>query len=211
MATESAGILLYRREDRQLLVLLVHPGGPFWRRKDLGAWSIPKGERVAGEDPAVTARREFAEELGSAPAGPLQPLGSIRQRGGKQVEAFALEGAFDPERLSSNTFEIEWPPRSGRRESFPEVDRAAWFSMADARVMILDGQRPLLDRLEAGRPASRVASLPQRRVEFGQHLLAQGPSRTGYSGGRNITASCSCAITIFPSCSRWSPATWKRS
>ena len=149
MATESAGILLYRREDGQLLVLLVHPGGPFWRRKDLGAWSIPKGERVAGEDPAVNARREFAEELGNTPAGPLQPLGSIRQRGGKQVEAFALEGAFDPERLSSNTFEIEWPPRSGRRESFPEVDRAAWFSMADARVKILDGQRPLLDRLEA--------------------------------------------------------------
>jgi len=149
MATESAGILLYRHEDGQLLVLLVHPGGPFWRRKDLGAWSIPKGERVAGEDPAVTARREFAEELGSTPAGLLQPLGSIRQRGGKQVEAFALKGDFDPERLSSNTFEIEWPPRSGRRESFPEVDRAAWFSMADARVKILDGQRPLLDRLEA--------------------------------------------------------------
>jgi predicted NUDIX family NTP pyrophosphohydrolase len=149
MATESAGILLYRRDDGQLLVLLVHPGGPFWRRKDLGAWSIPKGERVAGEDPAVTARREFAEELGSTPDGPLQRLGIIRQRGGKQVEAFALEGAFDPERLSSNTFEIEWPPRSGRRESFPEVDRAAWFSMADARVKILDGQRPLLDRLEA--------------------------------------------------------------
>ena len=138
MATESAGILLYRCEDGQLRVLLVHPGGPFWRRKDLGAWSIPKGERVSGEDAEVTARREFAEELGS-----------IRQRGGKQVEAFALEGAFDPERLSSNTFEIEWPPRSGRRESFPEVDRAAWFSMADARVKILDGQRPLLDRLEA--------------------------------------------------------------
>ncbi|HEX9521827.1 MAG TPA: NUDIX domain-containing protein [Reyranella sp.] len=149
MATQSAGILLYRRKDGRLLVLLVHPGGPFWRRKDLGAWSIPKGERVAGEDPAVTARREFAEELGSTPAGQLQHLGSIRQRGGKQVEAFALEGDFDPERVSSNTFEIEWPPRSGRRESFPEVDRAAWFTVADARVKILEGQRPLLDRLEA--------------------------------------------------------------
>jgi predicted NUDIX family NTP pyrophosphohydrolase len=149
MATESAGILLYRREDGRLLVLLVHPGGPFWRRKDLGAWSIPKGERVAGEAPAVTARREFAEELGSAPTGPLQRLGSIRQRGGKQVEAFALAGDFDPDRLSSNTFEIEWPPRSGRRESFPEVDRAAWFTVADARIKILEGQRPLLDRLEA--------------------------------------------------------------
>jgi predicted NUDIX family NTP pyrophosphohydrolase len=97
----------------------------------------------------MTARREFAEELGSAPAGPLQHLGSIRQRGGKQVEAFALAGDFDPDRLSSNTFEIEWPPRSGRRESFPEVDRAAWFTVADARIKILEGQRPLLDRLEA--------------------------------------------------------------
>ena len=160
MATESAGILLYRRAGGELLVLLVHPGGPFWRRKDLGAWSIPKGERVAGEDAEVTARREFAEELGSTPAGALQRLGSIRQRGGKQVEAFALEGAFDPERLRSNTFEIEWPPRSGRRESFPEVDRAAWFGMAEARAKILEGQRPLLDRLEAllageGEAASR--------------------------------------------------------
>jgi predicted NUDIX family NTP pyrophosphohydrolase len=149
MATESAGILLYRRDAGQLLVLLVHPGGPFWRRKDLGAWSIPKGERVSGEDAEVTARREFAEELGSMPTGPLQRLGGIRQRGGKQVEAFALEGEFDPERLTSNSFEIEWPPRSGRRESFPEVDRAAWFGMADARAKILEGQRPLLDRLEA--------------------------------------------------------------
>ena len=149
MATESAGILLYRCEGGQLRVLLVHPGGPFWRRKDLGAWSIPKGERVSGEDAEVTARREFAEELGSMPTGPLQRLGGIRQRGGKQVEAFALEGEFDPERLTSNSFEIEWPPRSGRRESFPEVDRAAWFGMADARAKILEGQRPLLDRLEA--------------------------------------------------------------
>ena len=149
MASESAGILLYRRVDGQLLILLVHPGGPFWRRKDLGAWSIPKGERVAGEGAEGTARREFYEELGGTPAGPLQPLGSIRQRGGKQVEAFALEGEFDPERLRSNSFDIEWPPRSGRRESFPEVDRVAWFSMADARVKILQGQRPLLDRLEA--------------------------------------------------------------
>ncbi len=160
MATESAGVLLYRRDDGQLLVLLVHPGGPFWRRKDRGAWSIPKGECNADEDAEVTARREFAEELGSMPTGPLQRLGSIRQRGGKQVEAFALEGEFDPERLSSNSFEIEWPPRSGRRELFPEVDRAAWFGMADARVKILEGQRPLLDRLEAllagdGEAASR--------------------------------------------------------
>jgi predicted NUDIX family NTP pyrophosphohydrolase len=159
MATERAGILLYRREDGQLLVLLVHPGGPFWRRKDLGAWSIPKGECVAGEDPAVTARREFAEELGNTPAGAL----SARQHPPARRQAgrgLALKGEFDPERLTSNTFEIEWPPRSGRRESFPEVDRAAWFTVADARVKILEGQRPLLDRLEAllaggGETASR--------------------------------------------------------
>lgn len=149
MATESAGILLYRRREKQILVLLVHPGGPFWRRKDLGAWSIPKGQPIAGEDPEVTARREFAEELGIAPTGPLRPLGTVRQRGGKQVEAFALEGDFDSDRLRSNLFEIEWPPRSGRLESFPEVDRAAWFSLPDARRKILVGQHPLLDRLEA--------------------------------------------------------------
>ena len=144
MATESAGILLYRCEDGQLRVLLVHPGGPFWRRKDLGAWSIPKGERVSGEDAEVTARREFAEELGSMPTGPLQRLGGIRQRGGKQVEAFALEGEFDPERLTSNSFEIEWPPRSGRRAVFPEVDRAGWFDADTAAWKLHKGQRPIL-------------------------------------------------------------------
>jgi predicted NUDIX family NTP pyrophosphohydrolase len=149
MAAESAGILLYKRHDRQILVLLVHPGGPFWRRKDIGAWSIPKGELIAGEDPEVTARREFAEELGSPPTGPLQKLGKIRQRGGKQVEAFAVQGDFDPERLHSNTFQIEWPPRSGRLESFPEVDQAAWFTLPAARQKIVAGQLPLLDRLEA--------------------------------------------------------------
>jgi predicted NUDIX family NTP pyrophosphohydrolase len=149
MAAESAGILLYKRQERQLLVLLVHPGGPFWRRKDIGAWSIPKGELIAGEDPEVTARREFTEELGSPPVGPLQKLGKIRQRGGKQVEGFAVEGDFDTERLHSNTFQIEWPPRSGRLESFPEVDQAAWFALPEARRKILAGQLPLLDRLEA--------------------------------------------------------------
>ena len=117
--------------------------------KDAGAWSIPKGERVAGEDPETTARREFAEELGSPPSGPTSGLGRIRQRGGKYVEAFAVEGDFDVDSLSSNSFEIEWPPRSGRLQSFPEVDRAAWFTLADAREKINAGQRPLLDRLEA--------------------------------------------------------------
>ena len=148
MPALSAGILLYKRANGQLQVLLVHPGGPFWRSKDDGAWSIPKGERDPGEEAQAAARREFNEELGTSPAGPLVSLGSIRQRGGKQVEAFALEGDFDVERIAGNTFEIEWPPRSGRRQSFPEVDRAAWFSPEEARLKINAGQRPFIDRLE---------------------------------------------------------------
>ena len=148
MTVRSAGILLYKRQETGLRVLLVHPGGPFWRNKDDGAWSIPKGECAADEDAETTARREFLEELGARPRGTLVPLGSIRQRGGKQVDAFALEGEFDVERLSSNTFEIEWPPRSGRRQAFPEVDRAAWFSPDEARQKINQAQRQLIDRLE---------------------------------------------------------------
>jgi predicted NUDIX family NTP pyrophosphohydrolase len=148
MAAGSAGILLYKRKDRELLVLLVHPGGPFWRNKDNGAWTIPKGECDTGEDAETTAQREFAEELGVLPSGALVPLGRIRQRGGKQVDGFALEGDLDVGRISGNSFEIEWPPRSGRRQSFPEVDRAAWFSQDDARQKINAGQRPFIDRLE---------------------------------------------------------------
>jgi predicted NUDIX family NTP pyrophosphohydrolase len=148
MATESAGILMYKRQGQELQVLLVHPGGPFWRNKDIGAWSLPKGERAAGEDAEVTARREFAEELGVKPVGALSLLGRIRQRGGKQVEAFAIQGEFDVDHLSSNSFEMEWPPRSGRMQSFPEIDRAAWFSLAEAREKINAGQRALIDRLE---------------------------------------------------------------
>src|ERR687891_1911114 len=147
MAAESAGILLYKRKDRELLVLLVHPGGPFWRNKDDSAWTIPKGERDTGEDAETAARREFAEELGVVPSGALVPLGRIRQRGGKQVDGFALEGDLDVGRISGNSFEIEWPPRSGRRQSFPEVDRAAWFAIDEARTRILAAQAPLLDRL----------------------------------------------------------------
>jgi predicted NUDIX family NTP pyrophosphohydrolase len=148
MAAESAGILLYRRRGDALSILLVHPGGPFWHNKDDGAWSIPKGERGVDEDAETAARREFAEELGSIPPGVLLPLGRIRQRGGKLVDAFALEGDFDVDRISGNSFEMEWPPRSGRRQSFPEVDRAAWFSPQEARRKINAGQRPFIDRLE---------------------------------------------------------------
>ncbi|CAN7261213.1 NUDIX domain-containing protein [Phyllobacterium sp. LjRoot231] len=148
MAKKSAGILMYRKTGDDLQVLLVHPGGPFWRNKDLSAWSIPKGEYSEDEDPEATARREFTEETGLVPDGKLRSLGTIRQAGGKLVTGFAIEGNFDVATLVSNVFEIEWPPRSGHLQSFPEVDRAEWFSLADAHRKIIAGQRPLLDRLE---------------------------------------------------------------
>jgi predicted NUDIX family NTP pyrophosphohydrolase len=147
-AKSSAGVMAYRRGRHGLEVLLVHPGGPFWRNKDDGAWSIPKGEIEAEEDPEPAARREFAEELGSAASiGELRPLGEIRQRGGKRVVAFYGEGEFDPARLVSNSFEIEWPPRSGRLQEFPEVDRAEWFDLDTAKTKILSGQVELIEKL----------------------------------------------------------------
>jgi predicted NUDIX family NTP pyrophosphohydrolase len=144
----SAGILLYRRSGQQLQVLLVHPGGPYWTNRDEGAWMMPKGGVEEGEDHLACALREFKEELGTRPVGTPKPLCRIRQKGGKWVEAFALEGDLDADRIVSNSFEMEWPPRSGRAQSFPEVDRAAWFSMKEARVKILASQLPLLDALE---------------------------------------------------------------
>ena len=138
---------MYRRVGPEMEVLLVHPGGPYWSRKDEGAWSIPKGEMSAGEDAAVAARREFMEELGVMSAGRLEPLGEVRQRGGKRVIAFAVDGDVDVRAVTSNTFEMEWPPRSGRIQVFPEVDRAEWFTLPLAHAKILEGQRPLLDRL----------------------------------------------------------------
>jgi predicted NUDIX family NTP pyrophosphohydrolase len=147
MPAISAGILLYRRRSGEIEVLLAHPGGSFWQSKDAGAWMIPKGEFEPGEDAAAAALREFEEELGSRPEGDPRPLGRIRQAGGKWVEAFALEGDLDVERIDSNLFEMEWPPRSGRLQAFPEVDRAAWMTLADAGEKILPSQRPLLDRL----------------------------------------------------------------
>jgi predicted NUDIX family NTP pyrophosphohydrolase len=148
MPQQSAGILMYKRERGQLRVLLAHPGGPFWHARDDGAWQIPKGGAEPGETAEDTARREFEEELGSPPVGSLQPLGRLRQRGGKWVEAFALEGDFDPARLFSATCRVEWPPRSGRFAAFPEVDQAIWFTLDDARRKILPSQEPLLDRLD---------------------------------------------------------------
>ena len=142
----SAGILMYRWTGRRLEVLLVHPGGPFWRNKDEGAWSIPKGEMDEDEDVAVAARRVL-EETGIAVSGPLEPLGDIRQRGGKRVTAFAVEGNLDLHAVKSNTFEMEWPPKTGRMQSFPEIDRAGWFDLPAAHKKILEGQRALLARL----------------------------------------------------------------
>jgi len=146
-SASSAGILMYRRVGSKLEVLLVHPGGPYWRRRDHGSWSIPKGEMNAGEDAGTAAIREFGEETGIALTGSLEPLGEIRQRAGKRVLGFALEGDLDVRIIKSNTFEIEWPPRSGRMQAFPEIDRAEWFDLPLAHGKILDGQRPFLDRL----------------------------------------------------------------
>jgi predicted NUDIX family NTP pyrophosphohydrolase len=144
----SAGILLHRAGIGGREVLLVHPGGPFWARKDVGAWSIPKGELDGDEDPRACARREFAEETGAVlPEGALDELGAVKLKSGKVVVAFAAEGDLDPETLVSNTFELEWPPRSGRIEHFPEIDRAAWVAVDEAREKLVKGQVPLLDRL----------------------------------------------------------------
>ena len=149
MAEYSAGILLYRQREGEVEVLLVHPGGPFWRNKDAGAWMIPKGGVEEGEEAAACALREFEEELGTRLAGTPRPLCRIRQKGGKRVEAFALEGDLDADAIVSNEFSLEVPPRSGNFRSYPEVDRAAWFTLAEARAMILPSQSPILDALEA--------------------------------------------------------------
>jgi len=146
---KSAGLLLYRVRDGEPEVLLGHMGGPFWARKDERAWSIPKGEYGDDEDALAAARREFAEETGSAsPDGEALALGEVRQSGGKRVVAWALEGDLDPATVRSNTFVMEWPPRSGRQQEFPEIDRAEWFGLGTARSKVVKGQVPLLDALE---------------------------------------------------------------
>jgi len=148
-SAKSAGLVLYRRRDGSLEVLLVHPGGPFWQRRDEGVWSIPKGEFGENEVGIDVARREFQEELGTAaPEGDATPLGEVRQAGGKVVHAWALPGDLDVTKTTSNTFEIEWPPRSGKLQTFPEVDRAAWFDLDRARRKLLPAQRAFIDRLE---------------------------------------------------------------
>ena len=151
----SAGILLFRNSSDGLQVLLVHPGGPFWAKKDAGSWSIPKGEYIEGEDPLAAARREFAEETGIAVDGEFVPLGEVKQPGGKLVAAWALEGDLDVAAIRSNTFQLEWPPKSGRVREFPEVDAAAWLSIDAARGKLLKGQFAFLDRLITLRESSR--------------------------------------------------------
>ena len=148
MPTNSAGLLLYRRTP-EVELLLGHMGGPYFARRDDGAWTIPKGEYPPTEEPLAAARREFTEELGAAPPGdrPYTALGLIRQRNGKQVTAWAVEADYDVRTVTSNTFEIEWPPRSGQRQSFPEIDRAAWFDLGTARRKMIAGQSALIDRL----------------------------------------------------------------
>jgi predicted NUDIX family NTP pyrophosphohydrolase len=147
MPQRSAGILLFRRPQDGVEVLLVHPGGPFWAKKDEGAWSIPKGVMGPGEDGLTAARREFAEETGAPATGEAMALGIFRQSAAKTVEAWAIEGDFDPAGLKSNTFDMEWPPRSGRRIEVPEVDRAQWFTPGLAHAKMLNGQRPILEAL----------------------------------------------------------------
>ena len=147
MPVTSAGLLLYRRAGPALQVLLVHPGGPFWQRKDLGAWTIPKGEVTDGEALIDAARREFHEETGFAIDAPATPIGHVRLTSGKVIHAFAAEGDLDASRVRSNTFELEWPRGSGHRRTYPEIDRAAWFDLTEARQRILPAQASLLDAL----------------------------------------------------------------
>ena len=164
MPKRSAGLLVYREASDGIEVFLVHPGGPLWAKKDDGAWSIPKGELEPDEDPLAAARREFTEETGFAPSGEMLPLTPLRQPSSKFVYAWAVRGDFDPAALRSGTFSMEWPPKSGRHASFPEVDRAAWFRLDAARQKILKGQTGFLDELEtklARRAASRTDAAPK--------------------------------------------------
>jgi len=153
MVKLSAGLLMFRTVNGRIELLLVHPGGPFWKNRDEGAWSIPKGEYTEQEDPLHAAEREFAEETGFTPRGPYIPLDPIRLKSGKRVVAWAFEGDGDPDQVKSNTFRCEWPPRSGQWQEFPEVDRAAWFSFSEAQLKIHPEQVPFLEQLRRLRNA----------------------------------------------------------
>lgn len=175
MAKTSAGLLMYRARAGLLEVLLVHPGGPFWSKKDVGAWFVPKGEVCPGEDELAAARREFREETGLEPHGPLVPLDTIRHRSGKTVRAWAFEGDCDPTSVRSNTFTIEWPPKSGAKREFPEIDRAEFFSVEKAKEKIYPSEFELIERLQRycieKRIVTRVATLdhaPETRPAQGK-------------------------------------------
>jgi predicted NUDIX family NTP pyrophosphohydrolase len=154
---QSAGLLVYRQRSGTIEVFLVHPGGPFWRGKDAGAWSIPKGEFAASEDPLVAAQREFQEETGQTVSGEFTPLQAVRQRGGKMVYAWQIEADVDCSNIHSNTFSLEWPPHSGKFQDFPEVDRAGWFTIDAAAEKIIIGQRDLLDELKSSIQRKRAS------------------------------------------------------
>lgn len=143
----SAGILLYKKMGKKLMVFLVHPGGPFWKNKDIGAWSVPKGEYEEGEDPLAAAKREFEEETGSIIRGEFSELTPVKQKSGKLVSAWAVEGDIDPAKLRSNVFMFQWPPKSGKFIEIPEVDKGEWFTISEAKVKIIPGQIPLIDEL----------------------------------------------------------------
>ncbi len=153
----SAGILMYRRKGRTFEFFLVHPGGPFWKNRDAGAWTVPKGAIEPDEDPLAAAKREFAEETGFTVDGEFIELGTFKQPGGKHVLVWAVEGDCEPAKLASNEFEMEWPPHSGKRQCFPEVDRGEWFGVADAQEKMLIGQRPMLERFFALKEGARNA------------------------------------------------------
>lgn len=183
MTKLSGGLLPWRRRNGRIEVMLVHPGGPFFAGKEHGVWSIAKGETDPGEDALAAAIREFREETGFEPHGPYVDLGEAKQPHGKIVRAFAFEGDYDPTKLVSNTFELEWPPRSGRTARFPEVDRAAWFDLEEAKRRIVPGQIPLLEAL-ARRPAgadatanAAVASTPEGEAPRPEHV--EGEARKG--------------------------------
>lgn len=149
MSQKSAGIVLYRIQNSSIEVFLVHPGGPYWSKKDDGAWSIPKGEFDENEEPLAAAKREFQEETGIQLSGEFIQLNPVKQKGGKMVYAWAVKGDIDPAKVKSNSFEIEWPPRSGKMKSFPEIDKAAWFPLSEAQKKIIEAQSALIKELES--------------------------------------------------------------
>ncbi len=182
MKQTSAGILLYRHKEEATEFFLVHPGGPFWARKDEGAWTIPKGLAAPGEDLLAAAKREFSEETGFALDGKFRFLGEFKQPGGKIIHAWAVEGDCDPAQLKSNFFPLEWPPKSGKIQQFPEIDRAAWLNETQARVKILRGQIPILDAFNAAPGSPPAASRAGRKTKASDHTRSSTRHRARAAG-----------------------------